>query len=178
MRFIAWTGALVSIILLAISCGGDPNAEVNQREAIIKYMESKRLEYTEQRGVFKHVGNIGREGRDKEPQVEKGDSVWLYFVAQTFLSSQISAPYYTNIKIVADKMEGLDTRFWSLDPLEAKVGHNSLMEGLNRGLPQCRQGDSVLLFIPSELGYGDKIVSVVDKNATLVYTVMINKIKK
>lgn len=178
MRFAALT-AILLLLLLGHGCGGaDSNIIPDQRTAIIKYMESQKFDYITQGGVYKYIANIDREGRDKAKEAIAGDSLSFNFEAYTFTTAP-GTIFYTNKKDVAARMTGLNTKYWSFEPVRVKVGRSEgIIKGLANALPYCREGDSVLIYITSDLAYGDKFVSLIEKNTALQYIVTIENIKK
>lgn len=177
MRFAALTATLL-LLLLGYGCGKDTNIVPDQRTAIIKYLESQKFEYTTQGGVYKYIANIDREGRDKAKEAIVGDSLSFRFEAYTFTSAP-GTIFYTNKVAVAAGMTGLNTTYWSFEPTKVKVGQSEgIIKGIANALPYCREGDSVLLYITSDLAYGDKFVSLIEKNTALQYIVNIENIKK
>ena len=123
--------------------------------------------YTTPNGVYRYVANADREGYDREVPVEYGDSVSFDFAAYLF-SSSIGALYYTNVKewIPAKDLEVLN------------LGSASLVKGLEYGLVNSRQNDSLLLFMTSDLVYGTENMGVVSPDQPVVWAVKIKKVVK
>ena len=62
--------------------------------------------------------------------------------------------------------------------MTVKIGAGSVIKGLDNALPSCRTGDTVQVFIPTDLGYGDKSAGVVPANTALMYLINIQNITK
>ena len=128
--------------------------------------------YTTPNGVYRYVANADREGYDREVPVEYGDSVSFDFAAYLF-SSSIGALYYTNVKewIPAKDLEVLNPEYWDFSTRRIKLGSASLVKGLEYGLVNSRQNDSLLLFMTSDLVYGTENMGVVNPDQPVVWAV-------
>ena len=63
MRTFVFTIFIISATLcLTYSCGSDADILPNQRESIVKYLDSKDVEYTNVNGVYKSILNIDTVG--------------------------------------------------------------------------------------------------------------------
>lgn len=165
--------------LLLWGCSGSSKVLEDQRTAIERYLDGKALPYVLQSGVYKHLGNAGREGYEDDPVVKTGDSLKFDFAAYFFSSSTgLGRLYYTNIASIIEADTILNPIYWPAAPLEAKLGVTPLIAGLTLGLPDSRQGDSVLLFFASDLGYGGKPNGIIPDNTALVWVIKINEVIK
>ena len=160
-----------------IGCKSSTDVTPDQRTAFERYLDGLQVEYTQQGGVYRVVANSDREGYESAPEIEAGDSAYLYFAGYTFASSTRKL-YYTNMESVAGSVEGLDTEYWSYDPWRIRMGATPMIKGLGNGLPGCRQGDSVALFITSDLAYDDKQVGMVGPNTAVMMIVNVEKVIK
>ena len=168
----------VLVCSLLASCGSDSNIVPDQRSAIENYIENRYPDYIVQNGVYKCVTNLDRSGYDAATAAASGDSIWFHFAAYTFGSSPSSSPYFTDIAEILEGDTVLNPKYWPNGPQAVKIGATPLIKGLTAGLPDCRTGDSVLLFITSDLGYDDKSVGVVEQNTALMYFLKIENVKK
>lgn len=171
------TSCLLILFLLS-GCGSDSNIVPDQRSAIENYVESRYPDYVVQNGVYKCVTNMDRSGYETATIASPGDSIWFHFAAYTFESSPSTSPYFTDIAEILEGDTVLNPKYWPHGPQAVKIGATPLIRGLTAGLPECRTGDSVLLFITSDLGYDDKTVGVVEKNTALMYFLKIENVKK
>lgn len=187
MRIIRPLAIAGIITVLFTACGGsDSNAVSDQREAIIKFLETNDLEYEKTQNVFRH---FGQRGEEQANTIKQGDRVEFYFELYPSRYSRASgsanplAPIpttalYSNKAFIIDTLskKGLDASFWPDEIYNATVGSGDLIKGLNRGLEGCREGDSVLLFITSDLAYGKKPVVNLEENTAILYIVNIETV--
>ncbi len=175
MKYVA---CYILILALLSSCGSDANIVPDQRTAIENYIQNRYPDYFEQNGVYKCVTNMDRPEYAKLDIANYGDSIWFHFAAYTFESSPSTTPYFTDIAEIVEGDTVLNPRYWPNGPQAVKIGSTPLIKGLTAGLPDCRAGDSVYLFITSDLGYDDKTIGVVEKNTALMYFLKIENVKK
>jgi hypothetical protein len=167
-----------ALLLLLAGCGKDDILN-NQNTAITKYLDSKGTEYWQQEGVYKYIHNINRGGRSDLPIAGRGDQVSFWFAGYEFVSGPNNVPFYTNIKD-AIKINNInfDPTFWSFEANLATLGTTPMFKGLERGLPGSCAGDSLYLFMTSDLAYGGKGMGLVPKNTAVMYFVYIDKVIK
>ena len=169
--------AIVAASALLSGCnkGDDQNSEEAQRERIIKYTGTLSVPTSERDGVF--VTRINTLAADPSmPQLEQGDSVWIDYAMYTFFSRPDSL-FATNIEAVAEQ-KGFDTDYMSFEPLAIEYGRSELMKGFARGIARALEGDSLMIFVPSGLAYGNKSVGIVKKSTTIAIFADIKKIRK
>ncbi len=166
------TGIFALIILLV--WGGCSKADYNipgQKQNFITFMNNAGYAWDSVGGVYR-VHLLAGEG----PQAANGDSVYFNYIGQTF-SSRLGDTFTTNIKEEAKKAK-LDTTYLDFSPKGVRSGDGSLMRGLESGLTGCRQGDSLLLLITSDLAYGDQQVGYVPAGTPVTFVVNVLKVKK
>ena len=173
---------ILYILVLAAAFGGCKDDETyldKQRTSFESYLSRTDFSYTTPNGVYRYVANADREGYDREVPVEYGDSVSFDFAAYLF-SSSIGALYYTNVKewIPAKDLEVLNPEYWDFSTRRIKLGSASLVKGLEYGLVNSRQNDSLLLFMTSDLVYGTENMGVVNPDQPVVWAVKIKKVVK
>lgn len=157
---------------LLTGCGKDSYNIPDQRANFEKYFETYKIEYTEQGGVYKQ---IVRQGPGQQVTVT-GDSVYFYYSGYEF-NQKIDSLFTTNILADAKK-SGFEETFLNFSPKGIRLGDHSIMPGLETGLLGNYQGDTIRLYITSDLAYGDKIVGVVKQGSPVVFKVVIDKIVK
>lgn len=171
------------------SCGASDEDTIipDQREAIVRFLDNNELAYEEVSSVFRHFPSPRTSDADA-PIVKQGDEVGIYFELYKAIYTKQNgslAPVpttalYSNKKSIQDTLKtlGLNTEYWPgyEDPLKVKVGSGELIAGLNRGLAGCRKGDSVLLFITSNLAFGGKPASIIPENSAILYIVNIETV--
>ena len=58
------------------------------------------------------------------------------------------------------RMAGLNSQYWSVDPLTVKIGGGDIIKGLELSLVGCREGDVVEAYITSDDAYGKDVVGI------------------
>ncbi len=112
------------------------------------------------------------------PVAEEGDRVAIYYSIYQYRSNTgPSTLYWTNIRSDAETV-GFDQTFMDFEPEEFTLGDKGMMKGINLGLPGSLQGDSVYLYITSDLGYHTRTTGVVPKNTPLVVKVVLDRVTK
>lgn len=172
-------GLLLVTLSLFCFCGTDEDIVPDQVEDIEDYLDDEGMTYTEVNGVYRVIANSDREDYDSAEVIEKGDSVYYYYASYTFDDGAEdlidSNKSYILDEVVAD---GGSIEFWSDEIEKIKLGTTSLLRGVTLGLAGCRQGDSAVLYITSDLAYGDSQVGIVDPNSTIMYILNIETVKK
>ncbi|MDE6483512.1 MAG: FKBP-type peptidyl-prolyl cis-trans isomerase [Rikenellaceae bacterium] len=165
----------VAAILCGCNKGDDQNSNGAQRERIIKYTESLSTPVSERDGVF--ITRLNTLAADPASlRVEPGDSVWIDYAMYTFFSKPDSL-FATNIAALAEE-NGFDTHYMSLEPLAVKYGETEIIKGFARGINNALEHDSLMIFVPSELAYDNKMVGIVKKSTTIAIFADIKKIRK
>ncbi len=176
MNFRLLVIGFLALLLLLGGCKVDTSDLDTQRANIEKFVETQYPTlYTVHSGVYRYITNGTREGAEQAAMVETGDSLYFRFAAYMFSSSGgLGTLYYTNYAALITPA-GLP---WSDEPEAARLGVTKLLKGLEYGLPGCREGDTVQLFFPSDLGYGDKPNGIVSQNTPLAWEIAIEKVVK
>lgn len=63
-------------------------------------------------------------------------------------------------------------------PFSFKLGIGQVIKGWEEGIALMREGDKVVLTIPSELGYGDRDMGNIPPNSTLIFEVELLKVEE
>lgn len=176
------TVAIAASILASCSASDEDTIIPDQREAIKKFLDTNELAYEEVNGVFRHFGY--RESPANGNIARNGKNIGIFFelygfpYARASSSTNPMAPIptnslYSNKPFVQDTLRkiGLNTDYWPQGVFNTTLGSKELMAGLNRGLAGCREGDSVLLFITSNLAFGNVPVPGLDENTAILYIV-------
>lgn len=167
--------------LFITSCTGISDDVVPaQRERIERYLQNSNLEFTNQNGVYVHIGNAGRTGYNNATQIAAGDSVYFYFAEYEFTTSRLEPAFYSNRDWIIDELrdQGLSAVYWSRDIYKAKLGKTPLLKGVERGLPGCREGDSVRMFLTANMAYGENYISTLPLNSSVEWVIWIEEVKK
>ena len=200
LRFIIMAFAAISI-LFATGCNEEDTVLTSQQEEIVKYLTSShnpRLIAVEDvpnsieanplfyerlnTSTYRYIATYYDAGRSSQRQVEVGDEVELTFEAYEFSGGAPSVKdlYATNnatlIETLADN--GLNTEFWSTEPLQVKIGSTKILKGVEASLVGCREGDLVEVYMAYNVAYDKKVVGVLSNKASVVWVYQITGLKK
>ncbi|MBQ1224353.1 MAG: FKBP-type peptidyl-prolyl cis-trans isomerase [Alistipes sp.] len=188
--------AIVMVAVLTLACD-DEGTLLTERDNIEKFLTSTRRMVAEEnlgsviednpkfytvfgRYAYRYIDNYYDADRENRAVVEWGDEVVLRFNAYTFTSTEPSnsAPYWSNVPEMIDKLGKHGDLEWSRDPLAIRLGTTDVIEGVERALVGCREQDSVQVFMTSSLGYGKRLVGSVPKRSSLAWYMKIEKVNK
>ena len=191
---------LTILILLATLAGcKQEDTLLSERDKIEKYLTSSRRMVADTelgnviednpafysvfgRYAYRHIVNYYDAGREDRPVVEWGDRLEIRFDAYTFTGSEpsTSAIYWSNDAETIQELgkKSGNTLDWSTEPLTITLGTTAILEGLERALPGCHEGDSVQIYMTSNLAYGKSLVGVVPKNSMVAWYIKIEKVTK
>lgn len=172
-RWVAYLVVAWSLCGAFASCGESDDYLVKQEELIEKYLTSQQLDYTVEGGTYKVVLAEG----DQSRVAQRGDSLTFNYAGFLFESSP-KGLFTTSWEYLLSDDEGLNTEYWSFEPKRVKLGDGTIIKGIENALGNCCEGDSLQLFITSDLGYGDEEVGAVSKNSALMFLVKVEKIDK
>lgn len=192
-----WVVALVAT-LFVVSCSNDTDTVLtSQQTSISKYLEGShqpRLiaeseisasldnepEYYEQWGLdlYRYIATRYAEGRDEKPTVDWGSTITISYSAYIFTGSKpaISSLYATNEedKIEQLKNLGLNTSYeWTTDPLEVTIGESAILKGLEEALPECKEGDTVEIYMTFPKANGNNYVGMVPAKSAVMWIINI-----
>ena len=191
--------AILFVLLFLAGCK-DEDTVLVERDKIVKYLTSRNICSVDDLGSqivsepqfyttasnysFRYIVNYYDEGREERPMLEWGDSLEIkFFNAYIFSGSepQYSSLYWSNIPEVMVKIENKSgyAPDWSTEPLAIKLGSTRIVPGLEASLPGCYEGDSVQIFMTSNIGYGRKRdFGIVPEGSMLAWYVKIGKVTK
>ncbi len=190
---------LTILILLATLAGcKQEDTLLSERDKIEKYLTSRRMVADTELGnviednpafysvfgryAYRHIVNYYEAGREDRPVVEWGDRLEIRFDAYTFTGSEpsTSAIYWSNNAETIQELgkKSGNTLDWPTEPLAITLGTTAILEGLERALPGCHEGDSVQVYMTSNLAYGKHLVGVVPKNSMVAWYIKIEKVTK
>ncbi|MCC8087908.1 MAG: FKBP-type peptidyl-prolyl cis-trans isomerase [Rikenellaceae bacterium] len=165
-------------IILVVACSlcscGKPDYNVDtQNTRIESYLSSLGVEdYYYNLGAYRYTYHTG----NGQTLLEEGDSVYIYYTGYIF-STRIGSMFTTNILQDA-RDNGFDTRYIERDRYGVRLGDGNLLRGLELGLPGSREGDSMYIFMASDLGYDDEAVGIVEPGSSLAFKVVVDEIVK
>lgn len=192
-----WVVALVAT-LFVVSCSNDTDTVLtSQQTSISNYLtksHTPRLiaeseisssldnepEYYEQWGLdlYRYIATRYAEGRDEKPTVDWGSTITISYSAYIFTGSKpaISSLYATNEedKIEELKKLGLNTSYeWTTDPLEVTIGESAILKGLEEALPECKEGDTVEIYMTFPKANGNNYVGMVPAKSAVMWIINI-----
>ncbi|MBQ8774456.1 MAG: FKBP-type peptidyl-prolyl cis-trans isomerase [Alistipes sp.] len=192
-----WVVALVAT-LFVVSCSNDTDTVLtSQQTSISNYLtksHSPKLipeseisssldnepEYYEQWGLdlYRYIATRYAEGRDEKPTVDWGSTITISYSAYIFTGSKPSTSnlYATNEedKIEELKKLGLNTSYeWTTDPLELTIGESAILKGLEEALPECKEGDTVEIYMTFTKANGNNYVGMVPAKSAVVWIINI-----
>lgn len=135
--------------------------EYAEDRSIESFLTKNKLSYSKVDGVYHHsiVPSYGY-------QVAKGDMVTFWYEGFT-LDGKV---FVTNVKSEAITAK-LDTNVNSFDPVVTIAGIGNLVEGLDIGMLQLREGEVATLLFPSSLGFGKKTIGPINQWSSLGYNI-------
>lgn len=199
LRLLISLVAAVSLFFAA-GCSDEEDVADTQRTSIVSYLTSshvprliavedvgqalernpafyERLEYN----TFRYIATYYDEDRAAKRAVQPGDEVLLTFTAYIFTGSapQLSSVYLTNDQSIIDALRGagLNTEYWSAEPLRVKIGQTDIIKGVELSLLGCHVGDSVEVYMTVDAAYGDDVVGVVPKESSVAWFYTIDAIE-
>ena len=202
MKFRVLITLVVAVAMTAlVGCNDDQTKVEQQRTSIERYLTSSHsprlipkeevansIEYNPPfyerlaPDVYRYIATYYAADRDLRAEVEMGDVVELKFTAYEFSGSRPSDSniYYTNDAEVLAEMEaeGLDTRYWSAEPLVVKLGETNIIKGVEQSLLGCREADQVEVYMTYEAAYDKQAVGLVVKGTAVAWYYTISKVTK
>lgn len=156
------------LMFTVAACGGSDDTIENQQTKIESYLTTNSLEYYIQGDVYVYVANADREDYDTSREIAAGKNTTYYLTAYTFSSSPASLPFFTNRQDIAEEyLSETDFDYWSFEPITSRAGSGGVMPGVDRALAGLHVGDSVVLYITSNLAYSDKYMFNISPDTAL-----------
>lgn len=187
--------------MFMVGCGDDDKILESQRTSIERYLTSShnpRLipqsevensitynpPFYQKFGldIYRYISTYYNQGRDKLPEVTKGDEVELIYTAYDFKGSapSVSNIYATNDAAKIDELvkAGLNAEYWSEEPVKIKIGNTEIIKGVEVSLLGCREGDVVEVYMTQKAAYDNKGVGIVVKDSPVMWTYTITRVLK
>lgn len=165
----------LSLAAVMLSCSKQ-EAISDQRTAIETYLTG-HYEYQSIDGAFRAIVD-SLPDRSQQPLIANGDSVWLYLECYMFATAP-GTLLYTNRQDLAERsFDGADFDYWSFEKIGLKVGSGDAIKGLERALPNCASGDSLYVWVTSDLSFDNRIIGTMSSNSALMYILSIEDVKK
>lgn len=133
--------------------------------------------------TYRYIATYYDAGRQSKTKVEAGDEVELYFAAYALSSGAPSngSLYFTNDATLIEQLSkaGLNTEYWSTEPLRVKIGSSDILKGVETSLLDCREGDAVEVYMAYESAYGKKnAMGVIPAKTGVAWFYVINRVIK
>jgi hypothetical protein len=189
---------ILFLLPLLASCSNEDTL-LTERDKIEKYLTSSRHLIAEEekdsvieeepafytvfgRFAYRHIVNYYDEGREDKPIVEWGDKLQIRFTAYIFTGNEPSksAIYWSNEPEIINELgkTGDNTLDWSTEPLHITLGTTDIIEGVERALVGCHEGDYLQVYMTSNLAYGKHLIGVVPKMSMVAWYIKIEKVTK
>ena len=195
--------AVIAAMSASWGCKKDENKLTTQQTSMVRYLESthqprlmseeaarESLDENPQyytvydNETYRYVATMYDAGRNSRTEIEAGDLVAVRFNAYVFNFASLNnvMPYWSNVPEVIEAMEqtggGLDTAYWSTDPLVLRAGGSDVVKGVGRALIGCREGDEVEVYMTYASAYGSGIVGLVPKESPVAWLLVIEEVNK
>lgn len=190
---------VVLCLSYVVGCNDVDEIVGKQREDIERYLTSTHAprlvsaEQAEQDGsrdfydifelnTYRYIATYYDEGRDAKVEVEYGDELNLSLTAYVFTGSvpRAEAVYFTNEETMIARLAelGLNTEYWTTDPVVIKLGDTNIIKGVEQSLLGCREGDRVEVYMTLETAYESEAVGIVPSNSSVVWIFTITSVEK
>lgn len=188
-------------LALAVGCSDDDEQITSQRSDIVRFLTSThvpRLVAEEDKessleaeppfyeklnqDLYRYVANYYDSNRSSRTMVDKGDQVSLTYTAYIFRGGmpRVDNVYISNDTAVISQLKqaGLNTEYWSAEPLVVTLGESNIIKGVSQSLVGCRQGDQVEVYMTFEEAYEDKVVGIVPHKSAVAWFYTIDAVVK
>lgn len=188
-------------LALAVGCSDDDEQITSQRSEIVRFLTSThvpRLVAEEDKessleaeppfyeklnqDLYRYVANYYDSNRSSRTMVDKGDQVSLTYTAYIFRGGmpRVDNVYISNDTAVISQLKqaGLNTEYWSAEPLVVTLGESNIIKGVSQSLVGCRQGDQVEVYMTFEEAYEDKVVGIVPHKSAVAWFYTIDAVVK
>ncbi|MBE6221462.1 MAG: hypothetical protein E7127_07525 [Rikenellaceae bacterium] len=188
-------------LALAVGCSDEDEQISSQRSEIVRFLTSThvpRLVAEEDKessleaeppfyeklnqDLYRYVANYYDSNRSSRTMVDKGDQVSLTYTAYIFRGGmpRVDNVYISNDTAVISQLKqaGLNTEYWSAEPLVVTLGESNIIKGVSQSLVGCRQGDQVEVYMTFEEAYEDKVVGIVPHKSAVAWFYTIDAVVK
>ena len=194
IRQIAYLCVVALVAMTTVSCSNESDTTLtSQQTSISRYLTSShqpRLiaeadiassldnepQFYTQWGldIYRYISTYYAEGRDDKAVVERGSKIAITYKAYVFTGSKptISNLYATNSAEAIAELQaaGLNTEYeWTTDPMTVVMGREEIIPALETALMDCREGDSVEIYLTYDAAYGKHYVGLVPSMSAVVW---------
>jgi hypothetical protein len=202
-RQIAYLCVVAVVAMTTVSCSNENDATLTQQQtSISRYLTSShqpRLiaeadiassldnepQFYSQWGldIYRYIATYYAEGRDDKTVVERGSQITITYKAYLFTGSKpsVSNLYATNSADAIAELQaaGLNTEYeWTTDPMTVVMGREEIIPALETALMDCREGDSVEIYLTYDAAYGKHYVGLVPSKSSVVWYIDIVSVTK
>lgn len=194
MRRIVKIGFGVALLgALLVGCSQTDDTNYDQRADIIEYLEedhsptllseSDAAESLDDESpfytmggyaIFRYIENYYNVNRESMAQIQKGSTISITYTLYNFEDyttpselTILSSNDADQIALLEQLDGGLNTTYWSTDPLSLKVGDGTLLSSVEDMLVGCREGDVVEFYMTLDEAYGSSIIGLSVADAPL-----------
>lgn len=132
--------------------------------------------------TYRYIATYYDEGREERAVVEYGDELNLMLTAYVFTGGvpRAESVYFTNEEEMIGRLTelGLNTEYWTTDPVVIKLGDTNIIKGVEQSLLGCREGDRVEVYMTLETAYESDAVGIVPSNSSIVWIFTITSVTK
>lgn len=185
-----------SLVLLA-GCSDDEDTQPAQKERIVSFLTGTHLprlvaEENVEAGsnqpfytvsgdaTYRYIADIYNADRENQALVTATSKVVITFRAYVFAYANIvttgsenswTVPFYTNDTALKSFLErkGLDTEWWTFEPLTIDMKHPGIIKGLYNALLGCREGDTVEAYMTYNMAYGEDYFGIIPKESPIAW---------
>ncbi len=138
---------------------------------------------TFKRTAYRYIADYYNPAREGRTEVAMGDKLTITFWCHNFASYAVPSGkniYYTNDVDYRDAFieAGLNVEYWSFEPLTITLGNGDLLSGVEAALVGSREGDTVEVYLTSNLSYSEGPVGVTPLDAPLAFICRIESVEK
>ncbi len=193
---------LILSLLLFVGC--DQNAEdltTEQQEDIVSFLtgshsptliyegdiadaldEDPEFYTTYGNTAYRYIEDYYNSDRLKRTEAVDGSTLEITFWCYDF--SNFSTPtssylFYTNDPSYQSAFEeaGLNTQYWSFEPLTIVLGRGDILKGIEASLVGCREGDNVEIYLTYNMAYGSTWIGLSNLESPIAFFCTIDSIE-
>ncbi|WP_295961779.1 FKBP-type peptidyl-prolyl cis-trans isomerase [uncultured Alistipes sp.] len=194
---------ILAPLVLAAGCSEDEDILPAQKDKIVSYLkgthtpnlvaeadveEGSNQPYYTVSGdaVYRYIQDLYNPDRVNWTEVTGASTVTVTFRAYVFnyanivtTGSTMTMPYYTNDPVLKAAFEqaGLNTEWWSFEPLTIDMKHPGILKGLSDALLGCREGDTVEAYMTYNMAYGDDHFGIIPKESPVAWFFTVNSVE-
>lgn len=188
-------------LTFAFGCSDSETELTTQRSDIVRYLTSTHVPrlvaqedmdssleaypaFYERLNVdlYRYISTYYDAGRDGRAMIDDGDEVTLTFTGYQFTGGlpRTENVYFSNDTAVISQLKaaGLNSEYWSSEPLFVKIGETNIIKGVSESLIGCREGDKVEAYMTYEKAYGKHVIGIVPFHSAVMWIYTIDSVVK